>query len=333
LYAIDANSNRTQLYNDTSQSSQSPIPVKSRTKPLAFHASTDPGGGPDDVVVNLVNVYNTLLPFPGGTTITDLRIWEPLVKSTSYADNPSPSYESTESDWAGRNIKALLGTVPVESDGSARFYMPSNRPVLFQALDSDGVAVQRMASATFSIHGQKYLYCSGCHEPRWQGTPNPSSPPIAFLRTPSTITPDPVLKTDSQQPSEFFSYPRYIQPILDSKCISCHDGSPSPDLRKGSLDGDGWSVSYKNLKSYVWLAQSEYSGANWDRCYPRTEPGKFGAMDSPLYTRLEGGHGSLSSDELHTFIIWLDSGIGQYYGAYTNTSGQNSGNIVLPEYH
>jgi hypothetical protein len=338
LYAIDNAGNATELYDYSSRSSQSPIPVKSRPKPPAYYGSTDPGGSPPDATMHLVNVYNSLLPFPGGTTITDLRIWEVLVKSTSYADNPSPSYESTESDWAGRNIKALLGTVPVEADGSAKFYVPANVPILFQALDSNGIAVQSMRSNTFAIGGQGHIMCSGCHEPRWQSAPNSDAPPTAFLRSPSSITPDPNLLNDSSQPDPFFSYPRYIQPIWDANCISCHDGSPAPDLRKGSLNGDGWSVSYNALKSYVWLPQKVYNNygfSDWDRCYPRTVPGDYGAKDSALYTKLtSAGHNSyLSASELHTVVLWLDSGTGQYYGAYTNTTSQNNGNIVQPLFH
>jgi hypothetical protein len=288
--------------------------------------------------MHLVDVYNSLIPFPGGTTITDLRIWEVLPKSTSYADNPSPSYESTESDWSGRNIKALLGTVPVDADGSAKFYVPANRPILFQALDSDGLAVQSMRSETFTMGGQGHVMCSGCHEPRWQSAPNTAAVPTAFTRAPSTITPDPTLLDDSQDPHPFFSYPRNIQPIWDDNCISCHDGSPSPNLRKGTLNGDGWSDSYEALKSYVWLPQkvyNDYGFCDWDRNYPRTIPGDYGATDSGLYAKLtSSGHDNyLTADELHTVILWLDSGIGQYYGAYTDTSGQNNGNIVEPAYH
>jgi hypothetical protein len=336
LYTIDSAQNKTVLLAYSDVSIQSPIPVRARPKPISYDGSTDPEGEPADGVINLVNVYNTLLPFPGGTNITHLRIWEPLVKSTSYADNPNVSYATTEADWAGKNVKLLLGTVPVESDGSARFYLPANRPVYFQAIEADGTAIQTMRSDVFVVGGQKSMYCNGCHEPRHQAAVNPDQMPIAFARAPSTITPDPVLLDDSQNPSEFLSFPRHIQPILDSKCISCHDGSPAPDLRQGSTNGTTlWFDSYYELKNYVWLVEFEYPnpGSSWNQTYPRTEPGKYGAKGSALYTKLETGHGSLTADELHTIIIWLDSGTVQYFGAYTDVTGQNAGNIVEPAYH
>jgi hypothetical protein len=326
LYTIDSSQNATLLYDDAGVTSQQPVPVKARPKPIAYYGTTHPEGDPPDGILNLVDVYNSLIPFPPSETITHLRVLEPLVKPTIYANNPFISWE------VNMNTKLCLGTVPVESDGSARFYAPPSRPLLFQALNSDGLAVQSMRSDMFVVPGQKNIYCNGCHEPRWQGTPNPPSKPIAFLRAPSTITPDPLLKDDSQNPSEFFSFPRYIQPILDSNCISCHDGSPSPDLRN-TPGANGWFISYINLQPYVWHSYLKYPASHNDQTYPRTEPGGFGAMDSALYTRLSGGHGNLNSTELATFALWMDTGIGQYYGGYTDTSTQNAGGIVDPLYH
>jgi hypothetical protein len=40
--------------------------------------------------------------------------------------------------------KFVLGTVPVESDGSAFFRVPSGIPVFFQALDRHGNSLQTM---------------------------------------------------------------------------------------------------------------------------------------------------------------------------------------------
>ena len=42
--------------------------------------------------------------------------------------------------------KFILGSVPIESDGSAYFRIPSGMSVFFQALDSDGFALQTMRS-------------------------------------------------------------------------------------------------------------------------------------------------------------------------------------------
>ena len=42
--------------------------------------------------------------------------------------------------------KFVMGSVPVEEDGSAHFRIPSGLPVFFQALDDQGLALQTMRS-------------------------------------------------------------------------------------------------------------------------------------------------------------------------------------------
>ena len=81
---------------------------------------------------------------------------------------------------------------------------------------------------------------------------------------------------------------------------------------------------------YFYLTNSNYSGSNWDYTYPRTEPGKFGARQSSLYTKLKTGHGNLTADELHRFVIWLDSGVAPFYGTYENLTAQQNGQQVEP---
>ncbi len=325
IYAIDTKGNKTMLYNDPNTSCYSPIPLKPRAVPNSIPGSKKPTGQAQDGVVSVMNVYDSLLPFPTGTKIKELRIWQVYPKTTPLATDPVVSYEGTESSWAGRNTRGLLGSVPVEADGSVSFYMPPGKAVFFQVVDQDGTAVQTMRSDTFLIPGQNRLLCQGCHEPAREAAKNPESVPLALRRTPSTITPD------SSQGSRPVSFPRLIQPILDKKCISCHNGSKVPDLRKGNTDASTkWFSSYKNLKPYVALFDVMYAGANWDHVYPRTEPGKFGARASKLYQRLKGGHGSLTPSELHSFVVWMDSGIAPFFGDYKNIDAQLRGEQVEP---
>lgn len=325
IYAIDNSGNKSLLYSDPNISCQDPIPVRPRTKPTEIPVSAAPAGTPPDGIVGLANVYDSLLPMPQGTVVTQLRIWQVYPKTTALATNPKVSYESTEAAWSGRNTRGLLGTVPVEADGSANFYLPAGKCVFFQAVTADGTAVQSMRSDAFIVGGQGKLYCQGCHEPRDEAPQAGKAEPLAFHRAPSPITPD------TAQGSRPMSFPRLIQPILDSKCISCHNGNQMPDLRKGSVSSNGWFQSYENLRPYVFLFDALYApNAVWDHVYPRTEPGKFGARQSKLYPKLAGGHGKLSAAELHSFAIWLDSGVAPFYGEYNNTARQLNGEQVEP---
>ncbi len=325
IYAIDTKGNKSLLYNDPNRSCYSPIPLKPRAVPNSIPGSAIPNGQAPDGVVSVMNIYDSLLPFPSGTKIKELRIWQVYPKTTVLANDPVVSYEGTESLWAGRNTRGLLGSVPVEEDGSASFYLPAGKPVFFQAVDQDGTAVQTMRSDTYLVPGQTRLLCQGCHEPARKAAVSPDSVPLALRREPSKITPDP------SQGSRPMSFPRLIQPILDKNCISCHNGSKVPDLRKGNLDAQTkWFSSYKNLKPYVALFDVMYPGANWDHVYPRTEPGKFGSRASKLYQKLKTGHGNLTQSELHSFVIWMDSGIAPFFGDYKNIDAQLRGEQVEP---
>ena len=51
-------------------------------------------------------------------------------------------------NWHDFNNKRILGTVPVEQDGSAYFSVPADRFVYFQLLDENGMMVQSMRSGT-----------------------------------------------------------------------------------------------------------------------------------------------------------------------------------------
>ena len=122
----------------------------------------------------------------------------------------------------------LLGTVPVEEDGSAYFRAPARKPLYFQAVDASGRAVQGMRTIVYLQPGERRS-CVGCHEP--PGTAPARREALAFRRAPSVIQPGP----DGSQP---FGYPRLIQPVLDRHCVRCHDGSTGPDKSPLVLTGE-----------------------------------------------------------------------------------------------
>ena len=112
------------------------------------------------------------------------------------------------------DIKRVLGTVPVEKDGSALFRVPANTPISIQPLDSEGKAIQLMRSWTTVMPGERQS-CVGCHEA--QNTVSPGKGNIASRRAPSEITP-------WYGPVRGFSFKREVQPVLDTYCAGCHNG-------------------------------------------------------------------------------------------------------------
>ncbi len=117
--------------------------------------------------------------------------------------------------------KRVLGTVPVEADGSAIFRVPANTPISMQPIDAQGRALQLMRSWTTAMPGE-VVSCVGCHEEQNSTPPNRTT--IAARRLPSDITP-------WFGPVHGFSFKRDVQPVVDKYCVACHDGSSRPDGR------------------------------------------------------------------------------------------------------
>ncbi|MCP4401468.1 MAG: hypothetical protein GY801_29745, partial [bacterium] len=92
--------------------------------------------------------------------IKKLLILESLPKPINYTGSNEPlSYGGTFT------LERVLGTVPVEMDGSAHFEVPANRALILFALDKDGRTVKRMQSFLSVMPGES-TSCVGCHEER-----------------------------------------------------------------------------------------------------------------------------------------------------------------------
>ncbi len=225
VYLLDSFGNKILLYRDPAISCQHPIPLAARPVPPTIPHQTFVGvpaserdrvAAPENLpttgTVGVVDVYKTIRPFPAGAKIKELRIVQVLPKTTTHANVPWIGYGGDNS------ARKVLGTVPVEEDGSARFEAPVNVPFYIQALDENGVAVQTMRSATY-VHPGETLTCLGCHEGRFNTNQNADAvTPTAFTRAPSVIEPD-------VKGSNPFNYPTLVQTVLDKHCAECHDAA------------------------------------------------------------------------------------------------------------
>jgi hypothetical protein len=265
-----------------------------------------------------MDVYDSILPWPKGTQIKELRIIQVFPMSVPSGGPPHETGVRVAS--AGDSVvpvRHVLGTVPVEEDGSAHFTVPANIEVFFQALDDRGLAVQSMRSAT-QLHAGERLVCAGCHQPGHETFAVGGALPLALQRDPSPIKPD----VDGSRP---FSYPRLVQPVLDRHCVECHAKQPDKACNLGREPiTRAWYASYHNLVKYGFH--------NYGHPY-RTIPGRFGARASKLYPLLQKGHYDvkLSDEELHRLTLWLDCA-SMFYGVYERDGGQAQlrGEIVQP---
>ena len=112
--------------------------------------------------------------------IAKLLVVESLPKPINYTGGMDPlSYGGTFT------LERVLGTVPVEADGSAHFEVPANRSLFVIALDRHDNSVKRMQSF-FSVMPGETLSCVGCHESRVQAPANAHDSLAALRRPPSS---------------------------------------------------------------------------------------------------------------------------------------------------
>jgi hypothetical protein len=299
LYYLDRFGNLELLFRRPGISAVYPMPLAPRQVPPIARGATRPELG-DEGEFLLSDVNHSLMPLPANRRIDHLRVFQLLPKArTDNANYPRISHA------AESNARMLLGTVPVEKDGSAYFRAPARKPLYFQAVDQAGRAVQGMRTVVYLQPGER-RGCTGCHEP--PGTVSASRDPAAFRRAPSTLQPGP----DGSHP---FGYPRLVQPLVDRHCVKCHDGSSgenkSPLVLTGEpAPGSPFSKSYESLKPYV-------TWPSYDA--PASRPGHAGADASPLSAILTGDkHGQyvkLPDNDLRVVYLWLDAKV-PFYGTY-----------------
>ena len=301
VYLIDAFGNRELLCRGPSAPCLSPIPLRPRKRPPAIpvlttqaKADQTPNIKPE-ATISVMNVYDSDTKWPGGTKITALRIIQIYPKTTPYTDKPAigPSQSLA---------RGIIGIVPVESDGSAYFKAPVGVPIYFQALDESGMAVQSMRSVTY-VHPGENLACQGCHEPKHHQ--KAIRPPLALRRRPTKIAPE----VDGAWP---LTFPRLVQPVLDRKCVACHQKKKACPL-DGTSSDKGHSRAYRSLLPFV-----NWCGGKQRTHYQpyalgggsRSIPGQFGAKGSKLFKNilLDKDHDKLklTAGERRRIALWID---------------------------
>ena len=207
-------------------------------------------------------------------------------------------------NWHSFENKRILGTVPVEADGSAHFVVPSDTFVFFQLLDADGKMIQSMRSGTI-IQSGEMQGCVGCHEDRVEAPPASAMGLQALKRAPSPMG-------EGYGAGRMFNYLAEVQPVFDRHCVRCHDVGEEAGAVV-NLAGDkalAFNASYADLhrKKLVTVA-----GAGRAETYPAKSLGSHGSELS-LYLY---GHGDarLTTAEKQRVHTWMDLN-GVYYPSY-----------------
>ena len=286
IYLVDKFDNVTCLHKMEGEGYISPIAVRKTVTPPAIPDRVKLDDKQATVFIQDIYEGEGLKGIPRGT-VKSLRL-----HAYEYA------YVQTQSDhnWhgiqSGWDIKRMLGTVPVEEDGSVIFKIPVNTPVSIQPLDKDGVAVQWMRSWLTGQPGE-IVSCVGCHEDQNQIVIPKRV--IASQKAPHALTPP-------EGGTRSFTFDLEVQPILDRACIACHNGEGKAfDLRGGKKDGRGYGTSYLNLHPYV-----HRQGGEGDMVV--LYPYEYHPNTSELVRLLKKGHYNvqLTDAEWRKIYNWID---------------------------
>jgi hypothetical protein len=198
----------------------------------------------------------------------------------------------------------VLGTVPVEEDGSAYMELPALQSIFFVALDENDKAVKRMHSFLVLQPGET-MSCVGCHEPR-TATPHATG---SLLEAMSEAPDRPHL---AENIPSILDFPRDIQPILDQHCVECHN----PDDFAGKVDlcGDKtmrYTMSYWQMRTHDLVVDARNRPESNYAIY------RIGSGASRLLDYIDGDHYDVKvSDHQRDLIrLWIDTSA-TYPGTY-----------------
>ena len=246
--------------------------------------------------------------------IKKLLILENLPKPVNYTGSMDPiSYGGSYT------LNRVLGTVPVEPDGSVSAQVPPLRSLQLVALDEHDLSVKRMLSFLTVMPGERTT-CAGCHEDRARATPSHAEP-LALRRPPRDIAPVPGTP-------DVFDYPRDIQPIWDRHCLRCHN----PDDYAGHVlmtgdQGPMFTHSFFTLSARLQVADGR------DLARGNYAPYAIGSAASSLVRKLESHHHGvrLTSHELRLVKLWIDASA-TFPGTYAALGGGMIGPYAALEY-
>ncbi len=303
-----------------------PVPVRARDLPNRSSVVPDESLKTGVVAIRDVYVGDAMKGVPRGT-VKSMRVVSIDYRPAGIGHNgnagPGGGGLSCTPPALGNGtwgVKRVLGEVPVAEDGSVAVEVPCRTPIYFMLLDEKGRMVQSMRSWTTLQPGET-ASCVGCHEPLNQA-PDFRSGNVEAGRALASL----------KKPPRGFSFPKDVQPILNRRCVTCHNpqknaaipdftDAPVADARSKRI----WS------RAYVSLTCARQAGANGDKHWTANPNAKDGYINwihsasvptpipplvngsrvSRLFTeKLDKGHAKgITDKEKRTLACWIDLGV------------------------
>jgi len=289
VYLIDAFGAKELIYRDPLRSVYSVVPFRKRKTPSAMPDATDYTKSYATCIVP--DIYQGMQGVKRGQ-IKYIRISEALPWPIV------PGLGVKRWDLSNRwNPVRVIGTVPVEADGSAHFKVPTvdSASVYFQALDEKHMEIRRMRSNISFQPGEKRS-CNGCHETQAVAVSRQRG--SASKRAPNMPTPP------SWGTQTVVGFENLIQPILDKHCVRCHKG-PEAKAKIDLSKGKAYNTIVRHRKLVTLSDRMSDGGV--------TTVKQFGSYKSKLITNLldknfkKHQNLKLSKDEWITLVTWVDA--------------------------
>ena len=236
LYLVDVFDNVTRIAEADDGLLVEAIPFVPRKRPPVIPDRSVKGA--TTCSVHVADIYNGpgLADIPRGT-VKKLRLFSYHYNYHNVGGHSATGWIEYKKDYrdrveSGWDIKRILGTVDIESDGSCCFEMPANTPISLQPLDEKGQAVQLMRSWVVGMPGER-VSCTGCHED------NRSS-----VQTKRTIADEKYFKGQIQKikPTDGdgirpWGFAAEMWPVVRKNCFSCHGDPEKAPLAKADQGG------------------------------------------------------------------------------------------------
>jgi formylglycine-generating enzyme required for sulfatase activity len=274
-----------------------PVPLAARKRPPVIPDRTTPGAKTASVHIADITSGPGLRGVPRGA-VKRLRVFAYHFNYERTGGPESVGLGRVESSW---DIKRILGTVEVESDGSVCFEIPANTPVSLQPLDADGAALQLMRSWLVGMPGER-VSCLGCHED------NRSS--VTAGRALADTKPIQKIKP-FQGPVRPFGFECEVWPVAQKYCLGCHGDASTAPLRgsdQGGVPGEHRRLAMSDATSCYHLIHPYVRRPGPESEMALLNPLEWHVSTSPLVQMLKKGHHGVTLDRpaWETLYTWID---------------------------